>query len=217
MEQQRCFSSRLAEFIVALLVPLSTTFGSCALFLYAAFQPRGAVAALAGGLLLWTLYDRNTPARGGRPSSLVSRCLALLHARQLPDCLTPRRLPLWDAFRSYFPATTTALTAAGPGRAHLLCVHPHGVWSCATWCNLFLGTGGMHPTLAALQPRTVTLAVNFWMPLWREWLLALGMISASVLALTRVCADGCFSVLQDREVDRACTGWGGLCSVGARG
>ena len=59
------------------------------------------------------------------------------------------------------------------------------------WSFLFWGcTGGMDPALAAREPRTATLALNFFAPVWREYIMSLGLISASAASIASVLSRG---------------------------
>lgn len=157
-------SSRIAVAAVTLIIPFTTVGGTGMFMLWSVLYGGYASRVLVLILVLWTAIDYRTPSSGGRPWPRLWAALAS---------------PFWTAFRTYFPATTLPAPALSPGPC-LVCVHPHGIWGSAVWSNLMLGTGGMSPTLEARQPRTVTLGANFFVPVWRDYLLSLGFISACV-------------------------------------
>ena len=106
--------------------------------------------------LAWAVWDRAAPRRGGRR----------------PRC---RGLRLWRLFRAYFPAELVLEGRLEPGQRHVFGVYPHGVIGLATLANVM---NDVHGQLGALDYRLVTLASNFYIPLAREWLLWLGLISS---------------------------------------
>ena len=48
----------------------------------------------------------------------------------------------------------------------------------------------LDPALAAREPRTATLALNFFAPVWREYIMSLGLISASAASIASVLSRG---------------------------
>eukprot|EP00012_Vannella_robusta_P002571 CAMPEP_0206186480 /NCGR_PEP_ID=MMETSP0166-20121206/2426_1 /ASSEMBLY_ACC=CAM_ASM_000260 /TAXON_ID=95228 /ORGANISM="Vannella robusta, Strain DIVA3 518/3/11/1/6" /LENGTH=208 /DNA_ID=CAMNT_0053601869 /DNA_START=354 /DNA_END=976 /DNA_ORIENTATION=+ len=62
------------------------------------------------------------------------------------------------------------------------------------WANIISNGGGFHSLLAGVNLRVVTLPVNFFIPIWREFILALGLIDsheASIrAALQKQCSVG---------------------------
>jgi len=169
-----------AVFLAALIFPGFV----CALLALALWPPlvaRGSRAVLLAACA-WTLVDNvllRTPWRGGRPSAWLRGCA------------------LFRACRAYFPASLHVLPAAGYARGvpHLLCVHPHGVLSLGVISNLVWATPATAAALGGLDYRVATVSVNFWLPLWRDFVLALGFIDASRRSLGWMLARGRSAVL----------------------
>jgi len=109
--------------------------------------------------LLWMfLIDRNTPKLGGR--------------------LRPgmRSSFLWRQMRRYFSAHV--VKDAGdpdPRGRYVIGIHPHGIVSIATFCNLLGNPGTVFPNL---DYRVLTVSANFNIPFWREILMGMGFVDA---------------------------------------
>ena len=118
--------------------------------------------------LLWWLWDLTSPSRGGRSGPLVAWC---------------RGLAVWPHFAAYFPVTLVKTANLDPGQKYVLCCHPHGVLcfgaaaafgtEAADWSKLFPG----------LLPRLTSLQGNLLMPLFREFFMLAGAVSASRASL----------------------------------
>ena len=154
----QALASWMAVATVALGFPLFCIMTPIVVFWRAAWYPFSTWGFLAVAFISWGLYDLRTPGKGGRP--LPAFCRTLSRAVSVWDDRKQAYLPFWDLFRSYFPATrdTIASHAFPPGVPYLLLVHPHGIWGCGIWCNLFLGTAspgshsGMPEVLANPDP-----------------------------------------------------------------
>ena len=108
---------------------------------------------------LWMISDQGIGARGGR------------QVRSL------RFNPLWELFRSYFRARVLydfdeddLIWARS--QPHVIACHPHGVISVGVFANAVVNP------LLPLSYRVVTLAMNFYVPVFRDLLLALGAVDA---------------------------------------
>ena len=117
------------------------------------------------------------------------------------------RLPVWRTLMSYFSARVVyeataaeyeaaATTASSAGRAatkqFMLAVHPHGVvsWNHGLFFTDACGFLSSGP-LSSLQPRRdLAAAVLFRIPLFRDFLLALGCVDASAATCHRVLRGG---------------------------
>jgi len=112
----------------------------------------------------WMLVDRKTSERGGR-SGLIRK-------------LT-RNSSLWKHYVNYFPIRLVKTSELDPDKNYILGSHPHGLL--ASGCFGAFATEGadVSKVFPGLEVHVHTLAVNFWFPLNREWILGLGAASAS--------------------------------------
>ncbi|XP_051632230.1 LOW QUALITY PROTEIN: 2-acylglycerol O-acyltransferase 2-A-like [Manacus candei] len=132
------------------------------LFVLALRGPLWLPALLYG---LWLLADRDTPRRGGRPSPWV------------------RGWTLWHHFRDYFPISLLRTAELDPGRNYVFGFHPHGVLAAGAFgnfCTEATGFGGLFP---GLSPHLLTLPCWFRLPLFRDYLMAGGLVSSEASSL----------------------------------
>ncbi|XP_069739177.1 2-acylglycerol O-acyltransferase 2-like isoform X3 [Phaenicophaeus curvirostris] len=135
----------------------------CTLMFVLALRGSLWVPALLYGL--WLLADRDTPRRGGRSSAWV------------------RGWTLWHHFRDYFPISLIRTAELDPRRNYLLGFHPHGVLAAgafANFCTEATGFGGLFP---GLHPHLLTLPCWFRLPLFRDYMLAGGLVSSEKSSL----------------------------------
>ena len=123
--------------------------------------------------LLWFIFaDRETPQRGGRAP-------------------IGRTLRIWKLFRGYFPADLVVEGELSKDHVYLFGVYPHGVIGMATLANMM---NDVHGLLANIDYRLVTLKSNFYIPIAREWLLWMGLISSDKKGIVR-CLEQHLSVM----------------------
>ena len=67
---------------------------------------------------------------------------------------------------------------------YVFAMHPHGVVSLGVWANIISNGGGLYDALPGLNLRVVTLSLNFFIPVWREIIMALGIIDSSEKSIT---------------------------------
>jgi hypothetical protein len=111
--------------------------------------------------LAWLIYDKDTPEQGGR--------------------LMPwsRRLPIWKWFAEYFPLKLIKTAELDTSKNYIIGYHPHGVIATGAFgCFATEGTG-FSEIFPGINPRLVTLPINFWFPYHRDCILARGLISSS--------------------------------------
>ena len=90
---------------------------------------------------------------------------------------------MWTTLRAYFPVTLVKTADLDPQRRYLFASHPHGVISVGVSTN-FLANGSLFTDLyPGIDLRVHTLRVLFYVPLYREYLLAVGLCDASREAL----------------------------------
>lgn len=87
----------------------------------------------------------------------------------------------WILLASYFPSQlhmdSPLPEADGP---YLFAIHPHGVWSASVWSNMI----PEHDKSPLPRRRICTLDVNFNIPIIRDFLFAMGLISSSSTAIS---------------------------------
>ena len=111
------------------------------------------------------LIDSATPWRGGRPSRWLRGCALFRQAANY----FPSRLRI-------HPSATAAARGSEPA---ILCCHPHGVLSAGVLSTLAFNSG--EAELGRYRIATISLNVIF--PVWREFMLGLGMIDASPVSI----------------------------------
>ena len=133
-------------------------------------------------LAIWTVIDNTllrTPWRFGRP-------LAWL-----------RTSALFRAAASFFPAAVHVVPGATykEGSPYLFCVHPHGVLSVGVITGLAWRPAGLDAPPAPVDYRVATIALHWWVPLWRDFVLAMGFVDASRASLAALLASGRSAVI----------------------
>lgn len=106
------------------------------------------------------------------------------------------KLRWWQRFADYFPVTLVKTAELDPDDRYVFGYHPHGVisvgalscfategprvldLSCPTRDPVVTPERGFSNLFPGIEPRLVTLAVNFQVPLLREYLLSFGLMCA---------------------------------------
>ncbi|KAL2917658.1 hypothetical protein HK105_202945 [Polyrhizophydium stewartii] len=83
--------------------------------------------------------------------------------------------PLWEPFRAYFPARLVVTAPVDPNRNYILGFHPHGVYCISLLANIILNPS--FTSTIGLRPRIATLPINFVLPVWRDVITHLGVVS----------------------------------------
>lgn len=122
---------------------------------------------------IWYVLDWHSPEDASGPSRQLGNVLRWF-----------TRHRLWRPAAAYFPVRLhiTDETILKPRSKHILCYHPHGI--IAFGANMSFGFY-CDPQLAHAECRLGTIGLNMKMPLWRELMLASGMIMASYCSLER--------------------------------
>ncbi|CAH1396906.1 unnamed protein product [Nezara viridula] len=113
----------------------------------------------------WMFYDNKTPNRGGRQVNAV------------------KRFPIWKYFNDYFPIRLIKTADLDPRKNYIFCTHPHGVVCTSSIAHFILGYSKASELFPGLKFHTATLNINFYFPLLRDYVLALGFVSASIDSL----------------------------------
>ncbi|XP_052669907.1 diacylglycerol O-acyltransferase 2-like [Harpia harpyja] len=127
---------------------------SLLLLIYLVFTSFWPISAL---YLAWIIFDWDTPEKGGR---------------RLP-CL--RQWPVWRHFRDYFPVKLVKTHDLSPSHNYIIGSHPHGILCVGAFCNFVTGSTGFGEMFPGIRPSLTTLAGNFRLPIFREYLMSGGL------------------------------------------
>ncbi|XP_061217939.1 diacylglycerol O-acyltransferase 2-like isoform X1 [Neopsephotus bourkii] len=127
---------------------------SLLLLIYLVFTSFWPISAL---YLAWIIFDWETPEKGGR---------------RLP-CL--RRWTVWRHFRDYFPVKLVKTHDLSPSHNYIIGSHPHGILCVGAFCNFITGSTGFEEMFPGIRPFLTTLAGNFRLPIFREYLMSGGL------------------------------------------
>ncbi|NWH61908.1 DGAT2 acyltransferase, partial [Geococcyx californianus] len=127
---------------------------SLLLLIYLVFTRFWPISAL---YLAWIIFDWDTPEKGGR---------------RLP-CL--RRWSVWRHFRDYFPVKLVKTHDLSPSHNYIIGSHPHGILCVGAFCNFITGSTGFKEMFPGIRPFLTTLAGNFRLPIFREYLMSGGL------------------------------------------
>ncbi|NWZ49948.1 diacylglycerol O-acyltransferase 2-like [Haliaeetus albicilla] len=127
---------------------------SLLLLIYLVFTSFWPISAL---YLAWVIFDWDTPEKGGR---------------RLP-CL--RQWPVWRHFRDYFPVKLVKTHDLSPSHNYIIGSHPHGILCVGAFCNFVTGSTGFGEMFPGIRPSLTTLAGNFRLPVFREYLMSGGL------------------------------------------
>lgn len=101
-----------------------------------------------------------------------------------------RRLPIWRYFADYFPAKLHKTHELIPTRKYILGYHPHGIISHGAWAAFATDALGFSEKFPGITNCLVTLESNFHLPIYREYVLAMGLQSVSKQAITNILTRG---------------------------
>ncbi|KAK0751584.1 diacylglycerol acyltransferase-domain-containing protein [Schizothecium vesticola] len=101
-----------------------------------------------------------------------------------------RRLPLWGFFADYFPARLHKTHDLPPTRKYIFGYHPHGIISHGAFSAFATEALGFSQKFPGIQNSLLTLDSNFRIPLYREYVLSLGIMSVSKQSITNILSRG---------------------------
>ena len=110
--------------------------------------------------LLWYNWDFQTCDYGSRPFRWL------------------RQLSFWSYFTQSFPLHLIRSTPLSSDRNYIFACHPHGIFSISTVHSIITDGQQFSQLFPNLQPYFVTISQQFWLPFYREILLAFGFCSA---------------------------------------
>lgn len=90
-----------------------------------------------------------------------------------------RSLPVWSLFASYFPARLHRTQELPPTRKYIFGYHPHGIISHGAFAAFATEALGFSQLFPGIKNTLLTLDTNFRIPLYREYILAMGLASVS--------------------------------------
>ncbi|KAI8848392.1 diacylglycerol acyltransferase [Chytridium lagenaria] len=93
---------------------------------------------------------------------------------------------IWNAYREYFTARLVKTVDLPMDRNYVFSLHPHGVYALGFFANVTGNPRAFGEAFPGIKITATTLPLNFRLPVWREFLLSLGMVSCDRKALERV-------------------------------
>lgn len=101
-----------------------------------------------------------------------------------------RRLRIWTYFAEYFPVKLHKTHPLRPTRKYILGYHPHGIISHGAWAAFATEALGFSEKFPGITNSLLTLDFNFRLPLYREYLLFMGVQSVSKESMTNLLTRG---------------------------
>lgn len=104
-----------------------------------------------------------------------------------------RRHVFWKYLGNYFPCLLIKQnpdTVFDPKGLYMFGYHPHGIISIGCFVNFGTEATGCSEMFPGIKIRPATLAMNFFVPFWRELVQRLGAISASAASIQNVLKQG---------------------------
>ncbi|KAK5654971.1 hypothetical protein OQA88_6729 [Cercophora sp. LCS_1] len=101
-----------------------------------------------------------------------------------------RRAPVWKFFADYFPARLHKTHELPPTRKYIFGYHPHGIISHGAFASFATEALGFDEKFPGITNSLLTLDSNFRIPLYREYILSLGIQSVSKESITNILTRG---------------------------
>ena len=112
----------------------------------------------------WIFCDKNSQQAGGRAPAIVSIF---------------KGWTFWKYWSKYFSLKIVRAAKLDPTRNYLIGSHPHGICSAGAFGAFATDGADFSKLFPGLSSHLHTLSCNFWAPLHRDWILALGIINPS--------------------------------------
>jgi len=90
-----------------------------------------------------------------------------------------RKLPHWGNYRDFFPAKLIKTADLDPTKRYIFGAHPHGIIGLSVWANFCNEYSNFRDLFPGISLRVGTLAINFKIPLCREYFLAIGFVDVN--------------------------------------
>ncbi|GLD99280.1 hypothetical protein PINS_up007998 [Pythium insidiosum] len=94
-----------------------------------------------------------------------------------------RRAWWWKDYRAYFPVSLRQEQPFDPSKRYIFAIHPHGILGFGAWMTFAADTVGLSRENGDLDIALATVKSNFFVPFWRDILLAVGFIDAGFQSL----------------------------------
>ncbi|XP_040828804.1 2-acylglycerol O-acyltransferase 3-like [Ochotona curzoniae] len=107
--------------------------------------------------LMWLYVDRDTPSQGGRRWKWL------------------RTRKVWKHQKDYFPIKLVKTAELHSKQNYVLGSHPHGIMSTGVFCNFLTNCNGFSQHFPGIQPWLATLAGLFHLPVFRDYIMAVGL------------------------------------------
>ncbi|KAL1845603.1 diacylglycerol O-acyltransferase 1 [Paecilomyces lecythidis] len=90
-----------------------------------------------------------------------------------------RSLPIWSVYANYFPARLHRSVHLEPTRKYIFGYHPHGIISHGAFAAFATEALGFSKLFPGITNTVLTLDSNFRIPIYREYVLGMGLASVS--------------------------------------
>lgn len=97
---------------------------------------------------------------------------------------------LWDLFAGYFPAKLHKTHDLPPTRKYIFGYHPHGIISHGAWAAFVTDALDFSQKFPGITNSLLTLDSNFRIPLYRDYILAMGVRSVSKDSIVNILSRG---------------------------
>ncbi|KAK3372533.1 diacylglycerol acyltransferase-domain-containing protein [Podospora didyma] len=101
-----------------------------------------------------------------------------------------RRLPVWKFFAGYFPAKLHKTHDLPPTRKYIFGYHPHGIISHGAFAAFATEALGFSEKFPGITNSLLTLDSNFRIPLYRNYILSMGIQSVSKESIVNILTRG---------------------------
>ncbi|XP_049644123.1 2-acylglycerol O-acyltransferase 3-like [Suncus etruscus] len=128
------------------------------LTIFLLFTPLWSLSVLYG---VWLIIDWDTPQRGGRSFKWIRKCV------------------IWNYMRDYYPVKLIKTAELPPDRNYVLGAHPHGIMCMGPGCNFAIGGTNTFEIFPGLRLNVGTLVNLFNLPVYRDYIMALGLCPVS--------------------------------------
>ncbi|XP_056314286.1 2-acylglycerol O-acyltransferase 3b [Danio aesculapii] len=113
----------------------------------------------------WQIYDWYTPERGGRRTKFV------------------RGWEVWKHLRDYFPVKLVKTAELNPNKNYIMGCHPHGIMCFGAFSCFSTDRNEFAETFPGIRSTLAILAGLFRLPLFRDYILAAGLLPVSKASL----------------------------------
>lgn len=132
------------------------------------YAPTALIRTLVLLYLPYCIFDKS-PQKGRGHGKLMSPT-ALERLRHSPGL---------HAVARYFPISLVKTAELSPKQSYIFCYHPHGVISMGASTALSTNGCNFNQVFPGIRRFGITLNIMFMIPLFREWIMALGFVSAN--------------------------------------